>query len=85
MHLVQASADDVLDEDRNEYLDPRVVELVGGFLDPTLDRRGLLWVGLSPRVAAAIPHAVAAVRSEISRRSFACRERAEMPWSGITR
>ncbi len=42
-------------------------------------------VGLSPRVAAAIPHAVAAVKSEISRRSFACRERAEMPWSGITR
>ena len=42
-------------------------------------------VGLSPTVAAAIPHAVAAVMSEISRRSFACRERAEMPWPHVSR
>lgn len=42
-------------------------------------------VGLSPRVAAAVPHAVAAVMSEISRRSFACRDRAEMPWPRVTR
>src|ERR1700726_815956 len=47
MHLVQASADDVLDEDRDEYLDPCVVELVGGFLDPPVDQRGLLWVGVA--------------------------------------
>ena len=42
-------------------------------------------VGLSPRVAAAIPRAVAAVMSEVSRWSFACRERAEMPWPRVTR
>ena len=42
-------------------------------------------VGLSPRVAAAIPHAVAAVMSEVSRGSFACREGAEMPWPRVTR
>jgi len=41
-------------------------------------------VGLSPRVAAAIPHAVAAVMSEVSRGSFARRERAEMPWPHVT-
>jgi hydrogenase maturation protease len=41
-------------------------------------------VGLSPRVAAAIPHAVGAVMSEISSGSFACRDRAEMPWSRVT-
>jgi hydrogenase maturation protease len=42
-------------------------------------------VGLSPRVAAAIPHAVAAVMSEVSRRSFARRDRAEMPWPRVIR
>ena len=38
-------------------------------------------VGLSPRVAATIPHAVGAVMSEI----FAPRDRAEMPWPPVTR
>ena len=42
-------------------------------------------VGLSPTVAAAIPHAVAAVMSEVNRRSFVCRDRAEMPWPHVTR
>ena len=42
-------------------------------------------VGLSPRVAAALPHAVGAVMSEISSGSFACRDRAEMPWPRVIR
>ena len=41
-------------------------------------------VGLPPTVAAAIPHAVAAVMSEVSRRSFAFWDRAEMPWPRVT-
>jgi len=43
----QLSADDVLDEDRDEYLYSCIGELVGGFVDPPADQRGLLWGGVA--------------------------------------
>src|ERR1700682_3945656 len=47
IHFAQASADDVLDEDRDEYLDRRVAELVCGFIHPTGDQRGPLGLGVA--------------------------------------
>src|ERR1700681_1768203 len=47
IHIAQASADDVLDEDRDEYLDRRVAELVCGFTHPTGDQRDPLGRGVA--------------------------------------
>jgi hypothetical protein len=47
VHFAQASADDVLDEDRDEYLDRRVAELVCGFVHPAGDQRDPLGLGVA--------------------------------------